>query len=249
MKSIPILTKKNIWEIEKRLEKLAQAKYRKTGLPFVILKYAQTLDGKIATLSGDSKWISARSSLCFAHRLRNLSDAILVGVNTILRDDPQLTVRLIKGKNPQRIIVDGQLRISLDCKVLKGKGASSTIIATTSLSERAKVKRIQTRGAKVWLIKKDRAKQICLQDLLEKLGENNIRLLLVEGGSKIITSFLKKRLADHLIVIIAPKIIGEGVTCVNSSTQRRFKNLIFLSSYRVFKSDDDVIVEASLKWC
>jgi diaminohydroxyphosphoribosylaminopyrimidine deaminase/5-amino-6-(5-phosphoribosylamino)uracil reductase len=244
MKSIPVLTEKNTSEIEKSLWKLAQAKYRKCGVPFVTLKYAQTLDGKIATLTGDSKWISESSSLRLVHRIRSFSDAILVGVNTIIRDDPRLTVRLIKGKNPQKIIVDSHLRTPLTSNVLKGKTALSTIIATTSLSDLRKIKRIQSTGAEVWLIKKDRSNQVDLRNLLKELGQRNIRSILVEGGSKIITSFLKKRLADHLVAIIAPKILGRGINSLSPSTSYIFKNLISFSSSRYFLSGDDVILEA-----
>ena len=246
MKSIPTLTEKNIIELEKSVQKLAQTKHRKTGLPFVTLKYAQTLDGKIATLTGDSKWISGSSFLRFVHRMRSKSDAVLVGVNTIIRDDPRLTVRLVKGKNPQKIIVDSQLRTPLDCKVLKGRAALSTIIVTTSLSDQRKIKRIQSTGAQVWLIKKDRSNQVDLQNLLKELGQRNIRSILVEGGSKIIVSFLKKRLADRSVVVIAPKIVGKGINCVNIPTPYGFENLASFSSLKYFISGDDVILEALL---
>jgi len=243
MKSIPVLTEKNILEIEKSLGKLAQAKYRKSGIPFVTLKYAQTLDGKIATLTGDSKWISESSSLRFAHRLRSFNDAVLVGVNTIIQDDPRLTVRLVKGRNPQKIILDSRLRTPLDSNVLKGRAALFTIIATTSLSDLRKIKRIQSTGAKVWVIKKDHSNQVDLQNLLKELGRRNIHSILVEGGSKIITSFLKKRLADRLVVIIAPKILGRGIYSVNPSTTYGFTGDSF-SSPRYFRSGDDVILKA-----
>jgi diaminohydroxyphosphoribosylaminopyrimidine deaminase/5-amino-6-(5-phosphoribosylamino)uracil reductase len=244
MKSIPVLTEKDIWKLEKSLSKLAQDKYLTTGLPFITLKYAQTLDGKIATLTGNSRWISGSSSLGFAHRIRSLNDAILVGVNTIIRDNPRLTVRLAKGKNPKRIIVDSRLRTPLDSNILQGRSALSTIIATTSLSDQERIKRIHSTGAEVWLIKKDRFNQVDLRYLLKELAQRNIRFLLVEGGSKIITSFLKKRLADRLVVIMAPKIVGKGMNCVRSSSSRGFKKLLSFSSLRYFRSGDDVILEA-----
>ena len=244
MKSIPVLTEKTIVEIEKLLKKLPQVKYRQTGLPFVTLKYAQTLDGKIATLTGDSRWISGSSSLRFAHRMRSSHDAILVGVNTIIRDNPRLTVRLVKGKNPQKIIVDSRLRVPLDSNVLKERAALFTIIATTSLSEQKKIKRIQSTGAQVWLIKKDRSNHVDLKSLLHELGQRNIRSILVEGGSKMIISFLQKQLADRLVVIIAPKILGRGINSVSPSTPYSFKNLVSFSSLRFFRSGEDVILEA-----
>jgi len=244
MKSIPVLTEKTILELEKSLEKLVQVKYNKTRLPFVTLKYAQTLDGKIATVTGDSRWISGPSSLGLAHRMRSSHDAVLVGVNTIIRDDPRLTVRLTKGKNPQKIIVDSRLRMPLDSNILKGEAAPDAIIATTSLSDQGKIKRIQSTGAEVWLLKKDRLDRVELQNLLKELGQRNFRSILVEGGSKIITSFFKKRLADHLVVFIANKIVGRGINSVSLSTPYGFKNLVSFSSLRYFLSGDDVILEA-----
>jgi diaminohydroxyphosphoribosylaminopyrimidine deaminase/5-amino-6-(5-phosphoribosylamino)uracil reductase len=244
MKSIPVLTEKNIVEIERSLKKLSLAKYRRTGLPFVTLKYAQTLDGKIATITGDSRWISGLSSLRFAHQMRSLHDATLVGVDTIIRDDPRLTVRLVKGKNPQKIIVDTRLRTPLDCNLLKEKVASSTIIATTSLSGRRKIRRIQSTGAQVWLIRKDRSGHVDLRSLLHQLGQRSIGSILVEGGSKMIASFLHKRLVGHLVIVIATKITGRGIHSVNPSTPYRLKNLISFSSIRFFRSGDDVILEA-----
>jgi riboflavin biosynthesis pyrimidine reductase len=100
MKNVPGLRKEDVQHLEKSLARLVRSKYSRTSLPFVTLKYAQTLDGKIATKSGDSRWISGPSSLRLAHHLRSWHDAIMVGVDTILRDDPLLTVRLVKGKNP-----------------------------------------------------------------------------------------------------------------------------------------------------
>ncbi|MGB8657298.1 MAG: RibD family protein [Candidatus Zixiibacteriota bacterium] len=247
MKSIRVLTDKDVRKLERYIKKVAQAKFRRTGLPFVTVKFAQTLDGKIASLTGDSRWISGPSSLRFVHRLRSGHDAVLVGVGTIIRDDPQLTVRLVKGKNPKKIIVDSQLRTPLDSNILKGEAALSTIIATTSLSDEEKMKEYQSKGAKVWVLKKDRANQVDLQNLLQELGKRDVRSVSVEGGSKIISSFLKKRLADHLVIVIAPKIIGTGMNYVDVSTLQRLKNLISFSSPKFFRSGDDVILEAFLK--
>ena len=244
MKNIPILTDKIISELEKSLGKLTQTKYRRTGLPFVTLKIAQTLDGKIATPTKDSRWISSPSSLRFAHRMRSWHDAILVGVDTIIRDDPQLTVRFIKGKNPKKIIVDSQLRTPIYSNVLKGKTALSTIIATTSLSDKEKIKRYEFKGVEVWLVKKDRSNQVDLPSLLQELGQRGIRSVLVEGGSKIINTFLKKRMADHLVIVIAPKIVGTGITYVTPS---RFEHLFTFSHLEFFRSGNDVILEAFIR--
>ncbi|NIM97537.1 MAG: 5-amino-6-(5-phosphoribosylamino)uracil reductase [candidate division Zixibacteria bacterium] len=247
MKSIPVLTEKIVSEFEKSLQKLAQTKHGVTGLPFVTLKFAQTLDGKIATLTGDSRWISGSSSLRFAHRLRSCHQALLVGVDTIIQDDPRLTVRLVKGKSPLRIIADSRLRTPLDSGILKGKAAVSTVIATTSLADPLRIEKVQAAGAKVWIMKKDRSNRIDLRNLLRELGQRSMRSLLVEGGSKILASFLEKRLADYMVVVIAPKILGRGIDCVRVSVPPRFKRLISLSPCRFFKAGDDIIMQAPIR--
>ena len=242
MREIPLLTEKHIRQLAQSLQRMARAKHRKTGLPLVTLKFAQTLDGKIATVTGDSKWISSPSSLRFAHRLRSIHDAILVGVETIIRDDPRLSVRLVKGKNPRRIIVDSRLRIPLDSKVLGKRAAPSTVIATTSLSGQRKTDRIISTGAQVWRVRKDTSNRVDLRCLLEKLGKADIRSVLVEGGSRVLTSFLKRRLADYLVVIIAPKIVGKGIESVEPAASRGSAGLISTPSPRYFRSDDDIIL-------
>jgi diaminohydroxyphosphoribosylaminopyrimidine deaminase/5-amino-6-(5-phosphoribosylamino)uracil reductase len=246
MKNIPILTEKTISEIEKSLKKRAQAKYLETGIPFVTLKFVQTLDGKIATAVGDSRWISGAFSLRFAHQLRSFHHAVLVGVETIIRDNPQLTVRLVKGKNPKKIIIDGQLRTPLDSNILKGKAALSTIIATTSLSEVKKIKDYQSKGAKVWVLKKDIANQVDLQNLLQELGKRDIRSILVEGGSKVIHSFMEKRLVDWLFIILAPKIIGKGLTGLDIPVSQKFEYSSSFSSPRFLQSGNDIILSMSV---
>lgn len=246
MKDIPLLTEKNISLLARSLERMAQAKYRETGLPLVTLKLAQTLDGKIATITGDSKWISGPSSLRFAHSLRSFHDAVLVGVNTIIRDDPRLTVRLVRGRNRRRIIVDSRLRMPLGCKVLKGRSARSTIVATTSLSDQRKAKKIRSAGAEVWRIRKDRFDHVDLQHLMRELGKTDIRSILVEGGSRVLTSFLKRRLADYLVVVIAAKIAGKGINSVELAASRRWESLLSAPSLRYFRSGEDVILTANV---
>jgi diaminohydroxyphosphoribosylaminopyrimidine deaminase/5-amino-6-(5-phosphoribosylamino)uracil reductase len=238
---IPVLTDKNVSKLENSLKKRIHNRYLETSLPFVTLKFAQTLDGKIATVSGDSKWISGPASLKFTHRLRSFHDAILVGVDTIIQDDPQLTVRLAKGKNPVKIVIDSRLRTPLDSKILHGKSAHSTIIATTPLSSPQRIKKYQASGADVWVIKKDQANRVNLPTLLRKSGQRGIHSILVEGGSETIHSFLEKRLVDHLFIFIAPKIIGKGITGMDNSDISRLRNLVPFSKTDLFQSGDDIL--------
>lgn len=246
MRDIPFLTQKRFNQLARSLQKAARVKHRETGLPLVTVKFAQTLDGKMATVTGDSKWISNSSSLRFAHKLRSIHAAVLVGVDTIIRDDPALTVRLVEGNSPLRVVADSRLRIPLDSKVVGKRLAPSTVIATTSLSDPRKTNRIVSAGAEVWRIRKDSSDRVDLRRLLVKLGKIDIGSVLVEGGSRLLTSFLKRKLADCLVVVTAPKMVGKGLEPVGSAASRRSADLISASSLRYFRSDDDIILLARI---
>jgi len=246
MRDIPVLTEKRLSQLARSLEKAARAKHRKTGLPLVTLKFARTLDGKLATITGDSKWISNPSSLRLAHTLRSAHDAVLVGVDTIIRDDPALTVRLVEGRSPRRVVVDSRLRVPPGCKVLAKRGAPSTVIATTSQSDQWKADRIISAGAEVWHVRKDGSNRVDLRYLLQRLGKSDIRSMLAEGGSKLLTSFLKRRLADYLVVVIAPKILGRGMDSVEPGAHRELASLVSASSLKYFRSDDDTVLVARI---
>src|SRR3989441_5951250 len=182
------------------------------GRPLVTVHYAQTIDGRIASRTGDSRYVSGDGSLRLAHELRAAHDAVLVGIGTVLADDPQLTVRLVPGRSPIRVIVDSLLRIPLDANVLT-KGAR-TIVATTALASEERAAAIRARGAEVLRLKADADGHVDLRDLLARLREQGIRGVLIEGGRGIITSALRERLVDRLTVCIAPKVIGEGIAAV-----------------------------------
>ena len=245
--NIPLLTDQEMGNLGKSLQKFARMKYRRTRLSFVTAKFAQTLDGKIATTTGDSKWISGPASLRFAHRLRSFHDAVLVGADTIIRDNPRLDVRLVKGNNPYKIIVDSRLRTPLNSNILKGRSALTTIMATTSCSSPKRIGLYRSKGALVWILHRDPSYQVDLPNLLSVLGKEGFRSILVEGGAKIIHSFLKKRLVDHMFVFIAPKIIGKGINYTDISASQRFKNMISSSSPKFFRSGNDIILEAFFK--
>src|SRR5207302_5382527 len=182
------------------------------GRPLVTVHYAQTIDGRIASRTGDSRWVSGEGSLRLAHELRAAHDAVLVGIGTVLADDPQLTVRLSPGSSPVRVIVDSQLRIPLNVNVLT-KGAR-TIVATTPLASEERASAIRAHGAEVLRVNADADGHVDLRDLLVRLREEGIRSVLVEGGRGIITAVLREHLVDRLTVCIAPKVIGEGIAAV-----------------------------------
>lgn len=170
--------------------------------PYVILNAAMTLDGKIATAAGDSM-ISCEEDLLRLHRLRSEVDAVMVGAGTVLADDPSLTVRRVKGKNPVRVVVDGEAKTPSAAKIFKGK--SKTIVAVSKSAKSLNLKRLRAAGAEViqgW--KKD----VPLQKLLEELRSRGVRKLLLEGGSTLNWNMLKENLVDEIRVAISPCIVG-----------------------------------------
>src|SRR3989440_4496813 len=149
--------------------------------PLVTVHYAQTLDGRIASRTGDSQWVSGEGSLRLAHELRAAHDAVLVGIGTVLADDPKLTVRLVPGRCPVRVVVDSRLRIPLDAKVFE-TSAARTIVATTPVASEQRAEAIRARGAKVLRVKADADGHVDLGDLLARLRADGIRTVLIEGG-------------------------------------------------------------------
>lgn len=191
-----------VLEREARLLNEVYIKYITTHLPFVILKLAMGLDGRITREAG--QWITGMASKKVSHSLRAQTDAILVGVETVITDDPLLTTRLVKGKDPIRVILDSGARVPLKAKVVGPKA----IIATTKRAPHNKIEELEKRGLKV-LILKEKEGMVDLGDLLERLGRLGIASILVEGGGRVASSFLKEGLVDKVLFFISPKILGE----------------------------------------
>jgi riboflavin-specific deaminase-like protein len=185
----------------------------KTGLPFVTLSYAQSLDGSIAAKRGEALGLSGPESLRLTHRLRSVHDAILVGIGTVLSDNPRLTVRLVNGQNPRPIVVDSQLRIPLNCKLFNENSVTPWVIATEK-HPAGRREAVEASGASVLTFRSDNKGQVDLRLMLRRLGEMGIASLMVEGGARIITSFLFGGLANYLVLTIAPVLVG-GLRGVN----------------------------------
>ncbi|HHT47581.1 MAG TPA: bifunctional diaminohydroxyphosphoribosylaminopyrimidine deaminase/5-amino-6-(5-phosphoribosylamino)uracil reductase RibD [Firmicutes bacterium] len=184
-------------------------KYITTKMPFVVVKAAMTLDGKIATVAGKSRWISGEKSRKFVHRLRTMSDGIMVGINTVLNDDPQLTPRLgdENGRTPARIIVDSRGRLPLDANVVRTAFRTKTILATTGLASRDKIEALRSSGVEV-LVLPSRDGRVDLHELMLALGKKAISVLLVEGGGTINYSLLDENLIDKVYFFVAPMFLG-----------------------------------------
>jgi diaminohydroxyphosphoribosylaminopyrimidine deaminase/5-amino-6-(5-phosphoribosylamino)uracil reductase len=196
-----------ILEKECRILNEVFCKYIVKKEPFVIVKAAATLDGKIATRTGDSKWISSEVSRRWVHRLRNQVDGIVVGIGTVLKDNPLLTARIRGGRDPLRVVLDSRLRIPENARILK-TSPSKVIIATSRAAPDEKVKRLEKRGVRV-LILKSRSERVDLKSFVARLGAMGLTSLMVEGGSEVNGSFLDEGLVDKLILFVAPKLIGD----------------------------------------
>lgn len=220
--------------------------YMETGMPFVTIKYAQTLDGRIATASGQSQWISSGSSLKFAHQLRAEHDAILVGWKTALNDNPELTVRRIRGRNPLRVIVDSRLKSSSKLKVFTDTSSASTLIATTVKKNHINVNKFSRLGVEIMTVRQDKDGHVDLRKLFTLLAQRNISSVLVEGGSQIITSALKQDLARRMVVVIAPKIIGKGIEAVGDLNIRKLELAKKITVQKVLRRGDDIIIDGRL---
>ncbi|MDD5712897.1 MAG: bifunctional diaminohydroxyphosphoribosylaminopyrimidine deaminase/5-amino-6-(5-phosphoribosylamino)uracil reductase RibD, partial [Smithellaceae bacterium] len=208
-------------------------KFMETGVPFVTLKFAQSLDGRLATASGHSQWISSIPSRRFAHELRAAHDAVLVGVGTVQEDDPELTVRHVRGRQPLRIVLDAKLSIPLDSRILKDQELTKTILVTSTRASGRRHDTLIQRGIEVITVKETSRGILDLRELLVLLGKRGITSLLVEGGAKVITSFFRARLADRLVVIIAPKIIGRGLESVGDLGTKRMEDALALKDWKV----------------
>ena len=232
--------------LEEECRKLNEAhfKYMTTGLPMVTLKFAQTLDGRIATASGDSRWISSEEFRKRVHRLRATSDAVLVGIDTVLADNPQLTVRLVKGRSPTRVILDSRLRMPPDSEIVRTRDIVPVMIATTAQADSKKVSQLREMGIEILVIQPDEFGEIDLKHLLRALGERNIASLLVEGGAKVITSFLQQKLADKVIVAIAPRVLGKGIDAVGELNIARLSQDLKLTFQKISRAGEDVVIEA-----
>ena len=216
--------------------------------PVVTLSYAQTLDGRLATSTGSSQWISAPESLRFSHELRVKHDAIMVGAGTVCKDDPNLTVRLVAGCDPLRVIVDSTLRTSLTSAVLMEEAAPGTVLSVTDRAPAGKRDEIRALGATVLCLPTDAGGRVDLVAVLAVLYERGIESVLVEGGAGLITALLRDRLVDRLAVCVAPKIIGAGIEAVGDLGIRQLTRSLIVTDTLVTPHGVDLILEGRIEY-
>jgi diaminohydroxyphosphoribosylaminopyrimidine deaminase/5-amino-6-(5-phosphoribosylamino)uracil reductase len=221
--------------------------------PFVALKIATTLDGKIAARSGDSKWITGEQARAYARGLRARHQAILVGINTVLTDNPNLGIggrcmvgraNYAKLRDPLRVILDSKLRIPTKARALRDQ---NVIIATTNLAPKSKIKQIRGAGFKVWVLPK-RESKVSLKHLLAKMRAQNIISVFVEGGGAVASSFLKQKLIDKVYWFLAPKIIGDerALPSIKNQNITKIKDVFKLKNVLYQQLGRDILAQGYL---
>lgn len=183
--------------------------------PLVTVSYAQSVDGSIAARNRKQLQLSSHQSMILTHRIRAACDAIVIGINTVLIDNPQLTVRLAQGRNPQPIVLDSKLRTPWHSRLLDRTDCRCWL-ACTDKSDSETISTIENRGAEVIRCQRDRLGRVDLPNLLRQLADRGIRSIMVEGGSQVITSFIEAQLVDQMIITIAPRLVG-GLPVLNGS--------------------------------
>jgi GTP cyclohydrolase II len=216
--------------------------WRHTGRPFVTLSYAQSVDGSIAARPGQPLALSGAPSMTLTHQLRAAHDAILVGIGTVLADNPHLTVRLVEGKNPQPIVADSRLRFPLSAHLFC-QHPLSPWIATSEQADASRQQVLERAGARVLRLPMTTRGQVNLPALLERLGALGIHSVMVEGGARIITSFLAERLVDHMVLTVAPRLVG-GLRAVRRLAHADPVDLPRLRNLRYQWLEDDLVL-----WC
>lgn len=246
LKKAGIKVDTGLLEAEARRLNEAFITYHTLKRPFIIAKWAMTLDGRIATESGHSKWITNEKSRMFVHEVRSSVDAVMVGIGTVLQDNPMLNVRLTdyNRRQPKRVIVDGNLRIPLRAKCLENAHIGECIIATTDVAPQDKIARLEDNGHVVLKLKGRRG-LMDLRELIARLREFEIQSLLCEGGSSMHGGLLTARLVDKVIAFVAPKVVGgdHAKSPISGWGVPGMKKALILENVVTRTFDEDVCLE------
>lgn len=221
------------------------------GVPLTLYKAAMTFDGQLATANGDSRWVSCEESRHQVHLLRNRVDAIMVGVQTVVADDPQLTTRLPSGgRDPLRVIVDSRLRLPRTCRVIQQPSAARTLIATTDQADTQACAELQRSGCEVLILPSDSGR-VSLPTLWQELGRRNIQYLLLEGGRTLAASALQAGLINRLQLYLAPKLVGgQGLSGLFAAAGcERMSQALALEKMCAQQVGTDIFLTAEVKSC
>jgi 5-amino-6-(5-phosphoribosylamino)uracil reductase/diaminohydroxyphosphoribosylaminopyrimidine deaminase/5-amino-6-(5-phosphoribosylamino)uracil reductase len=216
-----------------------------TARPAVTVHYAQTLDGRLATRTGDSQWISGQESLVLAHALRASHAAVMVGAGTVAADNPRLTARLVEGPSPVRVVVDSTLRLALSAHVV-ADGAAPTILATTQRAPVERRRQFARPGVEVVVLPATDDGRVDLGSLLDELGSRGMPSVMVEGGAGLITAMLRERRVRRLVVSVAPLVLGRGIEAVGDLDILRLRDALAFRRASFSQLGADVIFDGEL---
>lgn len=250
LKSRGIKTVVGILEDEAKSINLPYIKYITKKTPYVTVKIAESIDGKIATRTGESRWITSERSRKLAHRLRRKVDAVMVGVNTLIKDDPVLLSKFPGRKQPVRIIVDSRLRSSLKAKMFDIAFLHPVVIATTKSADCKAAGPYRAKGVNILTVKSKSGK-VDLKSLLKLLGKMEMAHVMVEGGGELVWAMVDEGLVDRFIFFIAPRIIGgrDAVTAVEGDGIKKIQEAVGLKVLKIKKIAEDILVEAEVDTC
>ena len=221
--------------------------FQRLGRPFVRLKIAQSIDGRIAAAGGDSRWITDVAARQMVHRMRSRHDAVLIGRGTAMADDPELTVRLVRGPNPLRVVLDSRLSLPVSARLFSLPDRKKTMILCSHEADPEKISMLRNKGIQVLTINcEPNNDALSLQAVLAALAGYGIRSIFVEGGSAVFTAFLRQGLWDKLAVFIAPLVLGQGLNAVGDLGINAVKNALHLNDVSFKQIGEQMLLEASL---
>ncbi len=239
LRAAGIAVETGLLEEEARELNAAYIHHRTTGQPFVLLKLAQTLDGRIATRDGQSQWITGDAARKRVHLMRSRADAVLVGIDTVLADDPRLTVRHVDGRQPRRIVLDSRARTPLDACILNGDAPATVCVTEAAPADR--IDGLKGAGAKV-LVMEGGDGSVPVDPLKSALGRAGIVTLMVEGGSRVAASFLREKAVDRIACFVAPRILGAGIPTIAGLQLDDLSKAIDLNDAQVERLGGDFLI-------
>lgn len=218
-------------------------KHIKTGIPYITLKVAQTIDSKIADSKGDSMWITSLESRKYVHKMRSEYDAVMVGIGTVMKDNPLLNVRLIHGRDPVKVVLDSELKINLTQKILFQNPEKVLLLTSKdSKSNIEKIKALKGLGVDIKFVKSDKTGFLDIKEIFKILGKLKIASVLVEGGKGVNSTIIRSKLFDELIVFIAPKLLGEGIGTFSDLGISSLKKAVKLSITNLEQIENDIVI-------